>query len=808
MKHSTNHAGHATANPAYTTAKLASSLGLSTWPPREDGSKGPMAEPVDRAVLVALFGEAEVTKQWGTAQIIPTWKHRQVKPADAGDLARLYARGLTGVGLATGGELELFEFDRRDAYDEFLETARDLKLGGLVGRIEAGYCEDTPSGGVHWFYYCDVVEGNVKLARRLDADGDIKVLIETRGEGGYAIIAPTNGRVHPTGGIYTLRSGSLETIVRITPEERAALFALAKSFDEIPEDSPNGEKGDARQDLGRPGDDFINRVEWADVLEPHDWKLLYTRGETQVWRRPGKDGNGPSATVNHAGSDLLYVFSTKTIFPPNRGIDKFGAYARLNHGGNFAAAAADLAAKGFGSPSAAPSRKRAMLQSRDDFLAYLPDHKYVFRPTRKLWPASSVDGSVAMVRIGTDANGDPIEVWPSFWMDGNQSVQQMTWAPGEPEIIEGRYLHSNGWMPSPGGRCYNQYQPSNIEPGDAAKAGPWIDHTRELYPTGAAHIMRYLAFKVQRPGVKINHAIVLGGAQGIGKDTVLEPVKEAVGPWNVSDISPARLMERFNPHMKCVLLVVSEIRDLGDVNRYQFYEHTKSVITAPPATVSIDEKYVSAYSIPNVCGVIFTTNYKSNGMYLPDDDRRHFVAWSDKEKGWQSKAYFTDLYAWFVREGNRHVTAYLRSLDLSDFDPGAPPDLTEAWYAIVNANRSPESAELDDILDWLQRPDAVTIPMIAGTEEARVRGIDGDPLMPLSPDFRDWLLARKNARHVYDRLEKAGYVAVRNTDADDGYWAFPDRRRRAVYAKKELAVREQIKAVQLLIERSRALINS
>ena len=42
----------------------------------------------------------------------------------------------------------------------------------------------------------------------------------------------------------------------------------------------------------------------------------------------------------------------------------------------------------------------------------------------------------------------------------------------------------------------------------------------------------WLAHRVQRPEDKINHALVLGGAMGIGKDTIIEPVKHAIGPWN------------------------------------------------------------------------------------------------------------------------------------------------------------------------------------------------------------------------------------------------------------------------------------
>ena len=52
----------------------------------------------------------------------------------------------------------------------------------------------------------------------------------------------------------------------------------------------------------------------------------------------------------------------------------------------------------------------------------------------------------------------------------------------------------------------------------------------------------------------MNHALVLGGAQGIGKDSLLEPVKYAIGPWNFQDISPSHLLSRFDGFVKSVIL--------------------------------------------------------------------------------------------------------------------------------------------------------------------------------------------------------------------------------------------------------------
>ena len=51
---------------------------------------------------------------------------------------------------------------------------------------------------------------------------------------------------------------------------------------------------------------------------------------------------------------------------------------------------------------------------------------------------------------------------------------------------------------------------------------------------------------MQHPEDKINHALVLGGAMGIGKDTIIEPVKHAIGPWNFHEVSPQQMLGRFN----------------------------------------------------------------------------------------------------------------------------------------------------------------------------------------------------------------------------------------------------------------------
>ena len=71
--------------------------------------------------------------------------------------------------------------------------------------------------------------------------------------------------------------------------------------------------------------------------------------------------------------------------------------------------------------------------------------------------------------------------------------------------------------------------PAAIIRGNAKAAARWRDHLHAVYPEEADHLEQWFAQRIQHPGVKLNHALVLGGMQGIGKDSLLEPIKLAIG---------------------------------------------------------------------------------------------------------------------------------------------------------------------------------------------------------------------------------------------------------------------------------------
>ena len=415
----------------------------------------------------------------------------------------------------------------------------------------------------------------------------------------------------------------------------------------------------------------------------------------------------------------------------------------------------------------------------DDFYAYMPQHAYIFAPSREMWPAVSVNAKIPPVPA---PDGTPVRA--SQWLDNNRGVTQMTWWPGQPLEIRDRIISEGGWIEREGVTVFNLYRPPTVKYGNAADASRWVDHVSKVYPDYADHIINWLAHRVQHPGDKINHALVLGGAQGIGKDTLLAPVKQAVGPWNFNEVSPQNTLGRFNSFLKSVILRVNEARDLGEINRFSFYEHMKAYTAAPPDVLRVDEKNLREYSVLNCVGVILTTNHKANGVYLPADDRRHFVAWSDLTGDSFEDGYWDALWGWYDKGGDSNVAAFLKERDISEFNAKAPPPKTDGFWQIVDASAAPEDAELADALDTLGNPAATTLE--------RVRHVG-------SAEFIIWANDRKNRRLIPYRFERCGYAPIRNPTAADGMWKI-NRRRHTVYARNELSIQQKINAARKLAD--------
>ena len=307
--------------------------GVSVIPAKEDGSKAP----------------------------ITSWKQYQVTMADREQIASWFSGAATGIGVITGavsGNLEMLEMEGRAVNSGLLDEARELAhnsgLGELWEIISNGYVEFTPSGGLHWLYRIadEPVPGNTKLARRPGENDTVEVLAETRGEGGFVVTAPSYGSTHPSGRAWQLLKGSPALIPMLSMEERDSIHQIFKALDSMPIKEAIAQVLTPKESTAKdkPGDAFNESATWKEILEPIGWKIVFTNNGVIYWRRPGKD-IGISATTGRNDGDNLFVFTTSTSFEAEKPYSKFAAFAHLNHGGDFSAAAKELRSMGFGSNS-------------------------------------------------------------------------------------------------------------------------------------------------------------------------------------------------------------------------------------------------------------------------------------------------------------------------------------------------------------------------------------------------------------------------------------------------------------------------
>lgn len=317
------------------------SAGICPIPIRADGSKAPLIK----------------------------WKQFESRLPTSEEVQTFFGSNELGVALVCGkvsGNLETLDFETEDIFNDWRELVNKVQPN-LINKL---VITQTPgkyptSSGRHVRYRVSdlTVPGNLKLASHLVLDScecqacrgcretkkedKVVCLIETRGEGGYALAPGSVSTAHPFNRIYKNLQGTVSQVKAISAREREILIGCAESFNQQMEEpaaySPtaSGEVGD------RPGDRY-NQAGDFSILQKHGWKLVSQNEARCLWKRPGKDGVGISATTGYCrgkdGTPRLYVFSTNAQpFEANKYYSAFSVLSLLEFGGDFTKAALQLA---------------------------------------------------------------------------------------------------------------------------------------------------------------------------------------------------------------------------------------------------------------------------------------------------------------------------------------------------------------------------------------------------------------------------------------------------------------------------------
>jgi hypothetical protein len=272
---------------------------------------------------------------------------------------------------------------------------------------------------------------------------------------------------------------------------------------------------------------------------------------------------------------------------------------------------------------------------------------------------------------------------------GAKSLVGITYAAGASVLVarEGQ-VYGNRWRDA---------RPAPV----AGDVSMWLAHVERMIPERfeREHLLNALAHKVQFPGHKINHAILLGGNHGSGKDTLFAPFFWAIGgpsKHNCSLVKNEELTSQWGYALECEVMEIAELRQAEAKDRRALENTLKPIIAAPPELLMVNRKGLHPYMALNRVFVIAFSNERV-AISIPSEDRRWFVLWADAPKLPEAQA--VSLWNWYQRQGGFEAVAhYLHTRDVSAWNPNAAPPMTEAKSIMVEHGMSGAESFLVDLM--------------------------------------------------------------------------------------------------------------
>jgi hypothetical protein len=272
---------------------------------------------------------------------------------------------------------------------------------------------------------------------------------------------------------------------------------------------------------------------------------------------------------------------------------------------------------------------------------------------------------------------------------GALTVSGITYAAGETVLVsrEGQ-VYGNRWV--------------NHRPvATTGNARVWLDHVERMIPDPVEreHVLNVMAYKLQNPNQKINHAVLHIGHPGSGKDTMWQPFLWGIGGETLSNVAIVRneeITSQWGYALESEVMVFEELRQSEAKDRRALENHLKPIIAAPPEFLQVNRKGLHPYQALNRIFVLAFSNERVP-LSLAGDDRRWFVTYSEAPR--MTEAEGLAIWNWYKGGGLAVAAGWLYERDVSRFNPGAAPPLTEAKIIMVEQGRSTAESYLVEMIE-------------------------------------------------------------------------------------------------------------
>ena len=228
----------------------------------------------------------------------------------------------------------------------------------------------------------------------------------------------------------------------------------------------------------------------------------------------------------------------------------------------------------------------------------------------------------------------------------------------------------------------------------------WLDHCQELVPEQAEldHIFDVMAFKVQNPRIKVNHAILHAGDEGSGKDTFWAPFIWAICGDHLKNrgiMDNNSVNSQWGYQLESEILIINELKEPDAATRRQLANQLKPIIAAPPEMLPINRKGLHPYQMANRLFVLAFSN-DPVPISLASQDRRWFCVWSTAPRMNSDRA--RKIWEWYRAGGFAAIAAWFMARDVSRFNPSAPPAMTEFKANLIEHGMSMAESYLVEML--------------------------------------------------------------------------------------------------------------